>query len=107
MPKAQDAIDRALALGPNFAKAHVLLAMMKEYEFDWSGAEAEYLRAIDLSPNLDFARNNYAFFLSVIGRHDDSLLALEQQRVRDPINQRLALLQKGMILSQARKFDEP
>ncbi|HQR36684.1 MAG TPA: protein kinase, partial [Blastocatellia bacterium] len=106
MPKAQDAIDRALALGPNFAKAHALLAMMKEYEFDWSGAEAEYLRAIDLSPNLDFARNNYAFFLSVIGRHDDSLLALEQQRVRDPINQRLALLQKGMILSQARKFDE-
>ncbi len=106
MPKAKDAIDRALALGPNFAKAHALQAMMKEYEFDWSGAEREYLRAIDLSPNLDFARNYYAFFLSVIGRQDDALLALEQQRVRDPINQRLALLQKGMILAQARKFDE-
>lgn len=106
MPKAKDAIDRALALDPNFAKAHALLAMMKEYEFDWSGAEREYLRAIDLSPNLDFARNNYAFFLSVIGRQDDALLSLEQQRVRDPINQRLALLQKGMILTQARKFDE-
>lgn len=106
MPKAKDAIDRALALDPNLAKAHALLAMMKEYEFDWWNAEREYLRAIDLSPNLDFARNNYAFFLSVIGRQNDALLALEQQRVLDPINQRLALLQKGMILSQARKFDE-
>ncbi len=106
MPRAKETIERALAIDPNLAKTHVLLAMTKEYEFDWTGAEREYLRAIDLSPNLDFARNNYAFFLSVIGRQDDALLALEQQRVRDPINQRLALLQKGMILAQARKFDE-
>jgi len=106
MPKAKEAADKALALGPNLAKAHALQAMMKEYEFDWSGAEREYLRAIDLSPNLDFAHINYAFFLSVIGRQNDALAALEQRRARDPINQRLALLQKGMILSQARKFDE-
>ena len=106
MPKAKEAADRALAFAPNLAKAHALLAMMKEYEFDWSAAEREYLRAIDLSPSLDFAHINYAFFLSVIGRQDDALAALEQRKIRDPINQRLALLQKGMILSQARKFDE-
>lgn len=106
MPKAKEATDRALALDPNLAKAHAQLAMIKEYEFDWSGAEREYLRAIDLSPNLDFAHINYAFFLSIIGRHDDALVALEQRKIRDPINQRLALLQKGMILAQARKFDE-
>lgn len=106
MPKAKEATDRALALDPNLAKAHAQLAMIKEYEFDWSGAEREYLRAIDLSPNLDFAHINYAFFLSIIGRHDDALVALEQRKIRDPINQRLALLQKGMILAQARKFDD-
>ena len=106
MPKAKEAADRALSLDPNLAKAHAQLAMIKEYEFDWSGAEREYLRAIDLSPNLDFAHINYAFFLSIIGRHDDALVALEQRKIRDPINHRLALLQKGMILAQARKFDE-
>ena len=106
MPKAKDAIDRALALDPNLAKAHAQLAMLKEYEFDWSGAEKEYLRAIDLSPNLDFAHINYAFFLSIIGRQNEALVALEQRKIRDPINQRLALLQKGMILAQARRFDE-
>ncbi len=106
MPKARTAAERALALDPNLAKAHVVQAMVKEHEFDWNGAETEYKRAIDLSPNLDFARNNYAFFLSVMGRQDEALAELEQQRIRDPINRRLLLLQKGIILTQARRFDD-
>ena len=106
MPKAKAATDRALALDPNHAKGHVLNAMVSEYELDWRGAESEYKRSIDLSPNLDFARNNYAFHLSVMGRHDEALAQLEEQRLRDPINQRLALLHKGIVLVQARRFDD-
>jgi serine/threonine protein kinase/Tfp pilus assembly protein PilF len=106
MPKAKAATERALAIDPDLAKAHVVQAMVNEYEFDWRGAEREYRRAIELSPNLDFARNNYSFFLSVMGRQDDALAELEQQRIRDPINRRLALLQKGIVLTQARMFDE-
>jgi serine/threonine protein kinase/Tfp pilus assembly protein PilF len=106
IPKAQAATDRALELDPNLAKAHVLKAMMKEFEFDWHGAEVEYRHAIELSPNLDFARNNYAFFLSVMGRQTEALAELEQQRIRDPINRRMNFLQQGIVLTQARKFDE-
>jgi eukaryotic-like serine/threonine-protein kinase len=106
MPKAKAALERALALDPDLAKAHALQAVVKGYEFDWQGAEQEYRRAIELSPNLDFTRNNYAFFLSVIGRHDEALAELEQQNIRDPINRRLTLLQKGIILTQARRFDD-
>ncbi len=106
IPKAKAAIDRALALDPGLAKAHTVKAMVNEYEFNWSGAELEYKRAIELSPNLDFARNGYAFFLSVMGRSDEALAELEQQRIRDPINRRLALLQKGIILTQSRRFDD-
>lgn len=106
MPKVKAATERALAIDPELAKAHVLKALTNEYEFDWQAAESEYRRAIELSPNHDFARNNYAFFLSVMGRQDEALAELEQQRVRDPLNRRLNLLQKGIILTQARKFDE-
>ncbi|MFN0107285.1 MAG: protein kinase domain-containing protein [Blastocatellia bacterium] len=106
MPKAKAMTARALEIDHTLAKAHVLLATVKEYEFDWRGAEEEYLRAIELSPNLDTAHNSYAFFLSVMGRHDAALAELEQQRIRDPINQRLTLLQKGAILSAEKKFDE-
>ncbi|MEP6851024.1 MAG: protein kinase, partial [Acidobacteriota bacterium] len=93
MPKARTAVDRALAIDPNLADAHVILAGIKEYEFDWAGAEREYQRAIGLNPNLDLARNNYAFFLSTIGRQSDALAQLEQQSLRDPINLRMGLLQ--------------
>lgn len=106
MPKAKAATARALEIAPDLAKAHVLQAMVDEYEFDWRSAEVEYKRGIELSPNLDFARNNFAFFLSVMNRQDEALAQLEEQRVRDPINRRLALLQRGIILTQARRFDD-
>jgi len=106
MPKTKAAIARALAIAPNLAKAHVLTAMVNECEFDFPGAEREYRRAIELSPNLDFARNNYAFFLSIMGRQIEALAELEQQSIRDPINRRDTLIYKGSVLVQARKFDE-
>ncbi|MGD9561596.1 MAG: protein kinase [Pyrinomonadaceae bacterium] len=106
MPKAKAAVDKALAIEPDLAKAHAVRAMVYEYEFDWANAEKEYLRSIELSPNLDFARNNYAFFLSVLDRQDEAFAQLEEQRARDPLNQRLHLLQKGIVLVQARRFDE-
>lgn len=106
MPKARAAAERALAINPDLPKAHVVQGMIREFEFDWPGAEREYLRAIELSPNLDFARNLHAFFLSVVGRQDEALAELEQQRARDPINRRLTLLWKGIVLVQARRFDE-
>lgn len=106
IPSAREATERALSLDPASAKAHVVRAMLYEFDFDWQNAESEYRRAVELSPSLDFARNNYAFFLSSMGRHDEALAELEQQRLRDPINERLGLLQKGIVLTQARRFDE-
>jgi TolB-like protein/Tfp pilus assembly protein PilF len=106
MPKVKDETEKALAIDPNAANVHVMLAALKEYEFDWQSAELEYRRAFELNPNLDFARNNYAFFLSVLGRHDEALAELEQFKARDPINIRQYLTTKGIILAWARKFDE-
>lgn len=106
MPKVKEATEKAFAIDPNVANVRVMLATLKEYEYDWQGAEQEYRRAIELNPNLDFARNNYAFFLSVVGRHDEALAELEQFKERDPINVRQYLTTKGIILAWARRFDE-
>lgn len=106
MPKAKAAAEKALASEGAPATAHVVRAMVYESEFDWTNAEREYQRAIELSPNLDFARNNYAFFLSVLNRQDEALAQLEEQRLRDPLNERLFLLQKAIVLVQARRFDD-
>lgn len=106
MPLARSAAERALAINGENAKARVVIAMNHEYAFDWQSAESEYQRAIYAAPNLDFARNNYASFLSVMNRHEEALAQLEEQNLRDPLNRRLGLLQKGIVLVQARRFDE-
>lgn len=106
MPKVRAAAEKALELDGQLAKAHVVKAFVHEYEFDWAAAEREYLRAIELSPNFDFARNNYAFFLSVLDRQQEALAQLEEQRIRDPLNKRMLLLQKGIVQVQARQFDD-
>ena len=105
MPKAKADIEKALELDGDLAKAHVVRAMVYEYEFDWRSAERAYLRAIELSPNLDFARNNYAIFLSVIDRRDEALAQLDELRIRDPLNKRMILLYRAGVLVQARQFD--
>lgn len=106
MPKVKTAVEKALALDSELAKAYVMRAIVYEYELKWRDAEQEYLHAIELSPNLDFARNNYAFFLSALDRQDEALAQLEEQRMRDPLNMRFLLLMKAIVLVQARRFDD-
>lgn len=106
MPKAKTAIERALELDSTDAKAHAVRAMVYEYEFDWANAEREYLRGLELSPNLDFTRNNYAAFLANLDRQGEAIAQIEELRIRDPLNLRLNLLFKAGVFVQGRRFDE-
>ena len=52
MPKAQEAAMRAISLDDSLAEGHTMLGFIKaHYEFDWPGAEREYRRGLELSPN--------------------------------------------------------
>lgn len=106
MPKVKAETDKALSIDPGLAKAHAIRATVFEYEYDWKSAEEEYKRAVELSPNLDFVRNNYANFLSLMGRQDEALAQVEEQKNRDPINAYMALMQRAVIYSQGRRFDD-
>jgi tetratricopeptide (TPR) repeat protein len=106
MPKAKDAAQKALSIDDQLAQAHVALATINEYEFDWKGAESEYKRAIELNPNLDTARTRYAFYLSIMDRNSEALEEIRQAQLRDPANIRMTILWKSIILVQARRFDE-
>ena len=50
--KAREAADRALALSPELAAAHLARGLLLRVpDFDWRGAAAEYRRALALAPN--------------------------------------------------------
>jgi tetratricopeptide (TPR) repeat protein len=72
-PKARAAADRALHLAPGLAEGHSASALVKSfYEWDWSGSDEEYRRAIVLNPSLAEAHLGWAMSLLVRERFNEA-----------------------------------
>lgn len=86
-PKARAAAVKALELDDTLAEAHASLGWIKwVYDWDWPGAEQEFKRAIELSPNYVTAHDWYGVCLAQRGRFDEALSQLEQARRLDPLS---------------------
>jgi eukaryotic-like serine/threonine-protein kinase len=73
-PLQREAIGKALSLDPSLADVHLALANLKlNTDYDWTGAEREYRRALELNPNSADAHNQLALYLSETGRFDEAL----------------------------------
>jgi serine/threonine protein kinase/tetratricopeptide (TPR) repeat protein len=74
MPKAKEAVQRALALDGSLAEAHVALAEVYWWgDWNFPAAEQELKRAIQLSPNDPMIHIEYANFLARLGRSDEAM----------------------------------
>jgi eukaryotic-like serine/threonine-protein kinase len=86
MPLAREAALRALALDPDLAAAHVTLANVRLlFDWDWSAAEREYLRALEINPNLPEANLGYATYLATLGRFDEAISRVQRAYRFDPL----------------------
>ncbi|MEK6322223.1 MAG: protein kinase [Acidobacteriota bacterium] len=104
--KAKTAAMRALAIDDGLAEAHASLAIVKQtYDLDWSAAESEFKRAIELNPGYANAHHRYSLFLPIMGRMDEAIREAKRAQELDPlsliINENL-----GDILYLARRYDE-
>jgi len=85
MPRAKTAALRALQLDDTLAEAHASLAYVSfSFDWDWSAAEREFRRALDLNPHYATARQWYAEYLAATGRMDEALEQVKQARDDDP-----------------------
>jgi len=93
--KAVDAARRALALDPNLAEAHAVLAEVQSERWDWTGAEAAFFFATSLDPNDPTTRHWYSLLLCRTGRLDACLEQASKAFELDPaspvINYNLAV----------------
>jgi TolB-like protein/DNA-binding winged helix-turn-helix (wHTH) protein len=107
MPKARDAALRAIALDPSLAAGHSTLGFVKaHYEFDWPGAQREYLQALDLNPNDAYAHMFYSnSYLSPLGRHAEAIDEMRKAAAIDPFS---APVQSfvGRTYIWARQYDQ-
>ena len=95
---------QALALDPGLIEAHVALANVLQEEWQWSEAESEYKRALDLNPNDAPASAGFALWLSCQGRTDEAVTWIQRARALDPAG--ISGDNVSLILFHAHRYDE-
>ena len=72
IPRAEEALAAAMALDPDEADAYRIIGRIRTYHFDWVGAEESYKHAIELNPSSARLHAVYGWYLTWVGRFDDS-----------------------------------
>jgi tetratricopeptide (TPR) repeat protein len=87
IPLARAAAAKALALDDTVSDAHVASAQIRSLEdWDWSGGEEEFKRAIELNPGDTLAHHLYSHLLLVLGRLEESLRESKLYVELDPVS---------------------
>jgi len=86
-PQARAAALKALQLDDSLAESHASLGMVSFfYEWNWTEAEHEFQRAIELDPNYAMVRSWYALDLLAMGRSDEALNQAQRALELDPLS---------------------
>ena len=103
--RAEEAATKALALDAELAEAYSVLGYVKHYNWNWTGAEHDLKRALELNQNYANAHNFYAGYLMCRGRANESIAASDRARELDPFSLAISA-QRGFLLENARRYDE-
>lgn len=105
MSEAKEYALKALELDHSLAQAHAALAGIRFYgDWDWSGAEGEFKRALELNPNDAEARRVYSFYLLALGRFEEAMNEVQRAQDLDPVSL-LTSVNAGWTFYFARQYD--
>jgi TolB-like protein/tetratricopeptide (TPR) repeat protein len=86
-PRARAAALRALEIDGMMAEAYASLGFIDCcHAWDWSGAEQNYLKAIELKPNYPTAHHWYGELLVTLGRFSEAVIELQMAQELDPLS---------------------
>jgi len=116
---------KAVELDDNLAEAHVALGYVRFYvDWDWSGAEREVKRALEINLNSDSSRGIYMGYLIFLGRPGEAIAEGRRQVELNPLvawpyhrlghayyfarryDEALAQFEKAKLLQQIPGFEE-
>jgi serine/threonine protein kinase/Tfp pilus assembly protein PilF len=79
--ESSQAASKALELDETLPEAHALIGVFRAYDYDWKGAESEFLRALELDPNSEEVWIDYDFYYLVPMRRLDEAVAASVRAV--------------------------
>jgi TolB-like protein len=103
--KAKVLAEKALKLDPSLGEAHASLALAAMYDFDFSTAQREFERSIELNPRYATGHHLFGFYLGAMGRYEEAYTELQRAIRLDPL---LGLTNAflGYIYLYARRYDQ-
>ena len=107
VPKATAAAEKALELDPTLARPHADLGLIKmQHDWDFTGGEAEFRKAIELDPSDATAHQWFSQSLAYIGgRAQEAIDEANRARQLDPLSPIIAHAQAENYI-YAHQFDK-
>jgi serine/threonine protein kinase/tetratricopeptide (TPR) repeat protein len=107
MPKAKESAIKALALDDTLAEAHATLAhILMNYNWNWSEAEQEFKRSIELNPDYATGHQWYAIhYLTATGRLEEAVQEMKKALELEPASLVMNTFM-GATLYYAGRYDE-
>jgi len=115
LPRAEDAVRRALELNPESAEAYTSLGLLYSERRDGPAAIRALTRAVELMPSYSEAHNWLSWVHQLLGNQEESLESAKRAVELDPLspeavgNLSLSYLANGegeQALAEARRVDE-
>lgn len=104
--EAKRSVSKALELDGELGEAHASLGFFRFlYDWDFAGAESEFVKALSLSPNYAEAHHRYGIFLANLGRHDEASREASLAVERDPLSL-LMNMTAALNFYLAREYDQ-
>jgi DNA-binding winged helix-turn-helix (wHTH) protein/TolB-like protein len=103
--KARQYATKALAIEPNLGEPYATLGNVEWSDRNWSKADENYLRSMELNPGYGDAHHWRAEMLTRLGRHDEAVAEIKTALQIDPLSL-IFNSDAAYILIYARKYEE-
>ena len=86
-PKATAIVAQAIQLDDSLAEGHATWGyIMSGYNWDFTGAEREFKRALELNPSSAICHQWYAHNLNIVGRQSEAIEEMKRAVALDPLS---------------------
>jgi Tfp pilus assembly protein PilF len=106
MPKAEEYALKSLQLDESLPEAHSALAGIRfYYNWDWSAAEKEFTRSLELNPSGAETHRVYSLYLASVGGADQAVREIRRAQQLDPLSVNLDT-SAGWVFNYTRQYDQ-